>query len=135
MVVSSLLLLVSATALSLVSGAKAARVCGNDTAAPTTYTWRIGEAKYDGPKPSSQNGLGTVAISITSSPSRAVFECITQWPESWAGWYEGGSNIVWGDCIWTASGPMYDKTISFAVDWKNGTMYLSHTFPCTNRPG
>lgn len=133
--VNGLPLLAFATTLSLVSGAKAARVCGNDTAASPTYTWRIGDAKYDGVKPSNQNGLATIAVSIASNPGRAVFECIAEWPESWAGWYEGGSNIVWSDCIWTASGPTYDKTMSFAVDWKNGTMYFSHSYPCTDRPG
>ncbi len=126
-------LLAFATALSLFSGANAVRVCGTSAAASPTYQWKVGDLRYDGADPSKGNGFATVAASIVPGGVNTLFECVAEWPESWAGWYEGGSNIVWSDCIWTGSGPALDKTVSFAMDWENRTMYLSHTFGCSDK--
>ncbi|KAI1370846.1 hypothetical protein F4677DRAFT_464926 [Hypoxylon crocopeplum] len=123
-------LVVFAATLSLTSGANAARACGSTTA--STYPWRVGAGRYDGVT----NGSATVAFSIAPGTSTmgTFFECVAEWPESWAGWYEDG-NIIWSDCIWAGNGPTYDTAISFAVDWKNRTMYLSHTFSCSDKQG
>jgi hypothetical protein len=91
--------------------------------------------RYDSPDPSKKNGLATIAASLQSSTGTPLYECVAQWPESWAGWYKGGSEPVWGDCIFTGAGIGADDTVTFAVDWKNKTMYLSHTFACSDRPG
>ncbi|KAI1077114.1 hypothetical protein F5B20DRAFT_553234 [Whalleya microplaca] len=125
-------LLACATALSL-PGANAARACGSTTA-PSTYQWSVGAARYDGAIPSDTNGSATVAVSIVpgNRPMGTLFECVAEWPESWAGWYEDGSDIIWSDCIWAGNGLTYDTTVSFALDWKNRTMYVSHTFACSD---
>jgi hypothetical protein len=126
-------LLTLVAALSLLRGANAARVCSN-----ATYPWRIGDMRFDGADPSKGDGHATVAASIaptTAAAGGTLFECVSSWPESWAGWYQGGSNIIWSDCIWTGNGPRSDKTVSFALDWKNRTMYLTHTFDCSNING
>ncbi|KAK1761696.1 hypothetical protein QBC33DRAFT_462861 [Phialemonium atrogriseum] len=128
------LVLTFVTVLSfLLSRANAARACGNEPK-PSTYQWRINAVRYDGADPSSGSGDATVAVSISPNSS-TLFECVAEWPEEWAGWYEGGSNIIWSDCIWTGNGPRNDNTVSFATDWKNKTMYLTHSFDCSDREG
>ncbi|KAL7624105.1 hypothetical protein AAE478_005662 [Parahypoxylon ruwenzoriense] len=127
-------LLAFATALSLTSGANAARACGN--AAEASYQWRLGAARYDGADPGRSDGSATVAISIVpgNRTMGTFFECVAEWPESWAGWYEDG-NIIWSDCIWAGNGPAYDTAVAFAFDQKNQTMYISHTFDCSDKKG
>ena len=123
---------VIATSLLLTAG-RAARVCGPST--NTTYAWKINDARFDGPDPDKADGLATVAISISPGNSPTLFECNAQWTEAWAGWYDGGSNIVWSDCIWTGNGPTQDTTTSFALDWAKRTMYMAHTFNCSDAAG
>ncbi|CAJ2510941.1 Uu.00g065660.m01.CDS01 [Anthostomella pinea] len=125
------------TAASLSSRAYTARLCGNTTAPSSTYQWRVGDARYDGADPSKTDGLATVALSVVpedTSSNAAFFECVAEWPEAWAGWYED-SNIIWSDCIWAGNGPTYDTAIAFAVDWNNRTLFVSHTFGCSDRSG
>lgn len=121
-------------------GALAARVCGtgyNSTSA--NYSLRITDFRYDSADPSNGDHLATISVGLTDSarPLFPLYECNAEWPESWAGWSQGGSDIIWGDCISTgvASLPSTDKTVSFALDWRNKTMYLAHTFACTDRSG
>lgn len=109
----------------------AARNCATTT---TTFQYRILEARYDGPDPTKANNLSTIAVSLGTSTT-PLYECVAQWPEDWAGWYEGGSNIIWSDCIWTGAGSGADKTVSLAVDWKTKNLYLTHTFDCSNQAG
>lgn len=128
--------LVVATAAAVVlspSGAYAARSCDGSTAA--SFQYRLGDVRYDSPDPSKANGLATIAASLQSTSQTPLYECVGQWPESWAGWYDGGSSLIWGDCIWTGAGAGQDETVSFAVDWKSKTMYLAHTFACSNKQG
>ncbi|KAK0710276.1 hypothetical protein B0T26DRAFT_787726 [Lasiosphaeria miniovina] len=117
----------------LAPGASGARVCGA-TAASETFQYRFIEVRYDGPDPNKSSHLSTIAASLGTS-STPLYECVAQWPETWAGWFEGGPNIVWSDCIWTGAGSGADKTVSFAVDWKKKTVYLSHTFACSDKRG
>ncbi|KAI1408008.1 hypothetical protein F5Y13DRAFT_205208 [Hypoxylon sp. FL1857] len=125
-----------AAALSFTSAVSASRQCGSGASASSKYQWRVGAARYDGAEPGESNGTATVAVSIVpgSSTMGTFFECVAEWPESWAGWYEDG-NIIWSDCIWAGNGRTYDNTVSFAVDWKNRTMYISHTFACSDGQG
>lgn len=84
-----------AAALSLASVASAVRVCGTNSS--STYQWTVGDARYDGADPSDPDGTSTVAISIipgTGTGYAAFFECVGEWPGTWDGWYEGGSDIV-----------------------------------------
>ncbi|KAI0838583.1 hypothetical protein F5Y06DRAFT_49931 [Hypoxylon sp. FL0890] len=129
-------LLTFATAVSLTLAVSASRQCGSGANAPSKYQWHVGAARYDGADPEESDGAATVAVSIVpgSSTMGTFFECVAEWPESWAGWYEDG-NIIWSDCIWAGNGRTYDNTVSFAMDWKNRTMYLSHTFTCSNGQG
>ncbi|KAI1505990.1 hypothetical protein F5X99DRAFT_427863 [Biscogniauxia marginata] len=129
-------LLYYATSLWLASGAYAARACGNSTTESSTYLWRVGDARYDGADTSQSNGSATVAVSIVpgNNTYATFFECVAEWPEPWSGWYED-KNIVWSDCIWAGNGPTYDTTVAFAMDWKNHTIYIAHTFDCSDRPG
>ncbi|KAI0388313.1 hypothetical protein F5Y17DRAFT_475263 [Xylariaceae sp. FL0594] len=115
--------------------ASAARACGSSNST-SSYAWRISDARYDGPGPAS-NGKAVVAVSITPNGTSSFFECVAEWPESWAGWSGTGTNgdIVWSDCIWSGAGPTYDTAISSALDWKSRTMYLTHTFPCSDKQG
>ncbi|KAI1772821.1 hypothetical protein F4818DRAFT_125659 [Hypoxylon cercidicola] len=123
-------------ALSLAAGAIAARVCGTNSS--STYPWTVGDGRYDGADPSVVNGTATVAFSIMPSAGSGYstfFECMGEWPEAWGGYFEGGDKLIWGDCIWAGNGPNSDATVSFALDWKNRTMYLSHTFACSDIEG
>ncbi len=124
-----------AAALLLRSAADAARVCGSDAATPASFQWRVGDVRWDSADPQAGKQFATMAASIVPGLRGSFFECVAEWPQSWAGWYEGGSNIIWSDCIWSGAGPTYDRTVSFAVDWTNRTMYLSHTFACSNQQG
>ncbi|KAI2465374.1 hypothetical protein F4781DRAFT_438848 [Annulohypoxylon bovei var. microspora] len=128
-------LLFLATALA-VTQADGERVCGSSNNASSTYEWHVGAGRYDGPGPGQSDGTATVALSIVpgTSATGTFFECVAEWPGSWAGWYEGG-NIVWSDCIWAGNGQTYDTAVSFAMDWKNHTMYISHTFACSDIQG
>ncbi|KAI5863553.1 hypothetical protein GGS23DRAFT_539438 [Durotheca rogersii] len=124
-------LIAFAAALSLTSGANASRVCSTPT-----YQWRVGAARFDGADPSKNNGLATVAVSIVpgTRAQGTFFECVAEWPESWEGRYEDG-NIIWSDCIWAGNGATYDTAVAFALDWKNRTMHVSHTFDCSDASG
>lgn len=123
----------SATATVLFSsGAHAARSCDGATG---TFQYRLGDVRYDGPDPNKANGLATIAASLQSSSQTPLYECVGQWPEAWAGWYQSGSNLVWSDCIFTGAGVGPDETVSFAVDWKSKTLYLAHTFACSGKQG
>jgi len=115
----------------LLWGAEAARPCAN-----TTYGWRISDVRFDTADPTKSGAwTGTVAVSINPNPGGAIFECVAEMPEAWGGYYKGGSEPVWSDCIWTGNAGGADKTVAFAMDWKNWTMYLSHTFACSDRTG
>ncbi|KAK4222175.1 hypothetical protein QBC38DRAFT_504241 [Podospora fimiseda] len=109
----------------------AARNCA---ASSTTFQYRILEVRYDSPEPTNPNNLSTIAVALGSSTT-PIYECVAQWPESWAGWYQGGTNIIWSDCIWTGAGSGADKTVSLAVDWKTKNFYLTHTFDCSDQAG
>ncbi|KAI1097559.1 hypothetical protein F4804DRAFT_167063 [Jackrogersella minutella] len=124
-----------ATALSL-TGANAARVCGGSNDVSSTYAWRVGAGRYDGAEPGKTNGSATVALSIVPGTQSmgTFFECVAEWPESWEGRYED-ENIIWSDCIWAGNGQTYDTAVSFATDWKNRTVYISHTFTCSDSQG
>jgi hypothetical protein len=119
-------------ALALSSRAGAARACGS-TNSTSTYTWRVSDGRYD----SVNKGSAIVAVSIvpTNRSYGTFFECVASWPESWQGWENGRGNIVWSDCIWAGNGLTDDTTVSFAVDWANYTMYVSHTFTCSDAQG
>ncbi|XXH00581.1 hypothetical protein Hte_006929 [Hypoxylon texense] len=125
-----------AAALTFAAGATAARVCGTNSS--STYQWTVGDARYDGADPSVENSAATVSFSIMpggGSGYSTFFECMGEWPEAWGGYYEGGEKLIWGDCIWAGNGPNSDTTVSFALDWKNRTMYVSHTFACSDIEG
>jgi hypothetical protein len=132
---SSLLALASAALVLVSNGANAARVCKGDASGSLpNYQLRIGDLRYDGDNPGSKVPFGTVAANLmyTTTP---LYECVAQWPVSWAGYYEGGSSIIWSDCIYTGAGPGQDNTVSFAMDWKKKTFYLTHSFACSDEPG
>lgn len=122
----------TAATLLLPPGARASRPCSDPS---ETFQYRLGDVRYDGPDPSKDNGLSTIAASLQSSTQTPLYECVAQWPEEWAGWYEGGNNPVWGDCIWTGAGAGQDDTVSFAVDWKTKTLYVALTFSCSDMEG
>ena len=130
-------LLTTIAALAFSSRAGAARVCGGGTAT-STYQWRVSDARYDGADPNSDSsGAATVAVSIvpTNRAYGTFFECVASWPEAWEGWHDAGENIIWSDCIWAGNGFTDDTTVSFALDWTNRTMYVSHTFACSDAEG
>lgn len=113
-------------------GAAAARSCATEDSA---FPWRVSDGRYDG---DSGSGTATVAVSIIPGTASygTFFECVASWPEAWGGWYEGeGDNIIWSDCIWAGNGGTDDTTVSFATDWANKTMYISHTFTCSDVEG
>lgn len=122
--------LATAVAVLLPAGAHAARPCSGTG----SFQYPMGDVRYDGPDPSKGNDIATIAASLGRSP---LYECVAQWPESWAGWHEseGGSRLIWADCIWTGAGLGQDESVSFAVDWKTKTMYLAHVFDCSDDPG
>jgi hypothetical protein len=125
-----------AAALSLSSGAIASRACGSlNTTSSRHYQYNLLDLRWDSGDPSKQDQLATIAASL-SDGATPLYECNAEWPESWAGWYMGGSSsIIWSDCIWTGAGAGKDETVSFAVDWRSKIMYLSHTFACSDRAG
>lgn len=127
----SLFAAVAAIALSLTAGA--ARICGGSNAT-STYQWRVSDARYDGAGPSDSGNSATVAVSIvpTNRTYGTFFECVASWPETWNGWHDGGDNIIWSECIWAGNGFTDDTTVSFAMDWARKTMYVSHTFACSD---
>lgn len=129
-------LLATIAALVLSSWAGAARVCGSNTTT-STYQWRVSDARYDSADPSDSGGPGTVAVSIVPNNGSygVFFECVAAWPDAWKGWHDGGDNIIWSDCIWAGNGFTDDTTVSFAMDWASRTMYVSHTFACSDSPG
>lgn len=84
-----------AAALSLAAGATAARVCGTNSS--STYQWTVGDGRYDGADPGVDDSTATVSFSImptAGSGYSTFFECMGEWPEAWAGWYEGGDKLV-----------------------------------------
>ncbi|KAI0864800.1 hypothetical protein F4860DRAFT_380741 [Xylaria cubensis] len=107
------------------------RACSSNVS--PSYLWRVSDARFDGASPDVSNGKAVVAVSIIPNSTNTFFECVTEWPESWAGFVDG--NIIWSDCIWSGAGPTLDRAVAFAVDWKNRTMYLSHTFSCSDKNG
>lgn len=119
----------------LASGASAARACGNvNSTSSRNYQYNLLDLRWDSADPSEQDQFATISASLGDG-AYPLYECNAEWPEPWAGWYMGGTNIIWSDCIWTGAGAGKDKTVSFAVDWKSKIMYLSHTFTCSDRPG
>jgi hypothetical protein len=125
--------LAAAAALCLPSGVNAARPCGGTNGG--SFQYRLGDVRYDGPDPTKNNDLATIAASLQGNTGTPLYECVGQWPEAWAGWYQGESNLIWADCIYTGAGAGPDNTVSFAVDWDNKTMYLAHTFTCSDAAG
>ncbi|KAL2152859.1 hypothetical protein VTH82DRAFT_4014 [Thermothelomyces myriococcoides] len=118
-----------ALTLLLSSGAQAARECGSQT-----FEYSIGDIRYDGPDPSKDNGQATFAASLLGGRT-PLYECVVQWPESWGGRYSAGGELVWGDCIFTGAAFGSDDTVSAALDWESKTMYLAHTFACSDNEG
>lgn len=129
-------LLAAITALALSWRAGAARLCGSRNTT-STYAWRVSDARYDGADPEDSTSSATVAVSIvpTNRTYGTFFECVASWPEAWKGWHDGGDNIIWSECIWAGNGFNDDTTVSFAMDWANRTMYVSHTFACSDAQG
>ncbi len=125
--------LAASAAVFMPSGVYAARSC--DTAASAGFQYRLGDVRYDGPDPAKANDLATIAASLQSSTGTPLYECVSQWPEAWKGWYEGATDLIWSDCIFTGAGTGADDTVSFAIDWKVKTMYLTHTFACSGKQG
>lgn len=119
----------------LSSGSTAARACGSlNGTSPMTYQYNLLELRWDSADPSKQNQFATISANLGDG-FYPLYECNAEWPESWAGRYMGGTSIIWSDCIATGAGLTKDETVSFAVDWRNRTMYLSHTFACSDRSG
>ncbi|KAI1117668.1 heterokaryon incompatibility protein-domain-containing protein [Nemania sp. NC0429] len=123
--------LVGAVVLSKLSSAD--RACSSNTS--PSYTWRLSDARFDGAELNATDGKAVVAVSIIPTSTNTFFECVAEWPEAWAGWSPADGNIVWSDCIWSGAGASLDTAVAFAVDWKTRTMYLSHTFPCSDKKG
>ncbi|KAL2264537.1 hypothetical protein VTJ83DRAFT_7047 [Remersonia thermophila] len=116
----------------LAPGTWAARPC---TSGPGSFEHVLRDVRYDGPDPSKGNGLATMAAGLQTSTGTTIFKCVAQWPEGWAGWFEGGSRPVWADCVSTGAPGAPDDVVSFAVDWKTKTIYLAQTFACSDKPG
>lgn len=74
-------------------------------------------------------------LEVLPNGTSTFFECVAEWPEPWAGWSPVDGNIIWSDCIYSGAGPTYDTAVAFALDWKTRTMYLSHTFTCSDQQG
>lgn len=123
-------------ALLLSSWVDAVRVCGNSNGT-STYPWRVSDARYDSAGPSKSDGSAIIAVTIvpTNRSYGTFFECVASWPEAWQGFENGGDNIIWSDCIWAGNGFTDDTTVSFAMDWAKHTMYVSHTFGCSDAQG
>ncbi|TGJ84869.1 hypothetical protein E0Z10_g3935 [Xylaria hypoxylon] len=109
------------------------RTCSSNVS--SSYLWRVSDARFDGADPSTSDGKAVVAVSVVPNTTSTFFECVAEWPESWAGWSPVDGNIIWSDCIWSGAGPTLDTAVAFALDWKKRTMYLSHTFSCSDKKG
>jgi len=118
----------------LFSHARGARVCGNGTSTSPSYQYQLIDVRYDGPDPSKTLGVSTIAVALGSGGT-TLYECLSQWPEAWAGWYQGETNLIWGDCIWTGAGAGQDKTVAFAIDWKSKNLHVVNSFDCSDRKG
>ncbi|POS74152.1 hypothetical protein DHEL01_v207450 [Diaporthe helianthi] len=129
-------LLIIPTSLALLSEVGAIRICGNSTGT-STYPWRVSDARYDSAGSSTSDGSAIVAVSMVSANRSygTFFECVASWPEAWQGFENGGDNIIWSDCIWAGNGFTDDTTVSFAMDWAKHSMYVSHTFACSDAQG
>jgi len=125
-----------AVVAALLPGVLAARSCAavGTTATSGNFVLRLLELRYDGPDPTKNNNISTIAVALGTATT-PLHECVAQWPESWAGWYEGGNSLIWSECIFTGAGGSPDKVISFAADWKTKTVYVSHIFACSDKPG
>jgi len=113
--------------------AEAVRLCANPTRA--NFQYLLGDVQYDSPVPSGNDGLSTIAVSLQSLTHTNLYNCVAMWPETWAGWYNNGSSLVWADCAFTGSGPRQDEIVSFAVDWRKQRIYVAHIFACSDKPG
>lgn len=111
---------------------EAARPCANSTT--ENFQYLVGDVRYDGPDPSRNDGLSTIAVSLQSPNRNPLYECVSAWPEQ-SGGYLNKSNPVWADCAFTGAGPGQDEIVSFAVDWRYQKMYLAHVFACSDKPG
>ena len=83
--------LATAAGLHLPYGVNAARPCGGTTGG--SFQYRLGDVRYDGPDPAKNNDLATIAASLQGNTGTPLYECVGQWPETWAGWYQGAENI------------------------------------------
>ncbi|KAK4183257.1 hypothetical protein QBC35DRAFT_544255 [Podospora australis] len=111
-------------------GATAQRACGN-----ATFPWTISEWTYDGPERGRSGRVGTDSVvGLLLSNGGTTYSCIGTWPEDWEGWDERGSALIWHLCL-NNFGRSVDETLSFAVDWKNRTLHVSHTFKCLEDTG
>ena len=119
-----------AASLAFFGGVRAARPCNT-----TTYDWRVLDVRYEGADPAKASGLAIIGVSIMPQPRGSFFECVGQWPESWNGWYEGGKDIIWSECINTGAAGITDRSVAMGLDWKNKTMYLTHSFQCSDKQG
>ncbi len=91
--------------LSATQPAAAVHTCGSSAAdvANSTYAWTISDWKYvAGPDPDNGN-VPTAAVSGYLTPGRTgnLYSCFAQWIEPWAGRFQGGSQLIWNDCMWT----------------------------------
>ncbi|KAK4160160.1 hypothetical protein QBC43DRAFT_270885 [Cladorrhinum sp. PSN259] len=114
--------------------AEAARPCANPRTG-ANFQYLLGNVRYDGPDPSVNGGLSTIAVSLQSPTHTTLYNCVAMWPEAWAGWYNNGSSPVWADCAFTGAGSGQDEIVSFAVDWRKQRIYLAHIFACSDKPG
>ena len=112
-------------ALSLLSGATAARNCGAAGASPT-YRWSVRDFRYDAPATANDDA----SVSVVLSPSTNLHSCLGSWPEASAGRSEG--RLIWSDCIWTGPSDTQEYTVSFALDWKTKMAYVAHTYQCSD---
>ncbi|KAI0169630.1 hypothetical protein GGR52DRAFT_573690 [Hypoxylon sp. FL1284] len=127
--------------LALAGGATASRVCGDpDAEDKPTYEWALREIRYQGAAPGEVNGTANYTAEVSPVDGSAVYSCSAEWPEWWLGWFENGSNslsdrvgnLIWTDCVSTGDEPELDDIVSLALDWDSRTVFITHTFNCTN---
>ncbi len=128
----AVLVLLLAGSLTVVS---AARQCGSGSnSSSATYSWAVTDWRYYGPDPTHpKDTYGTVGGYLTPGTTRTLYSCFSQWPEPWGGRFGGyNGSLIWNDCRWTGPGETAEETVSFAMDLVSQTVYMSHTFKCSD---